>query len=130
MDWGTNDYTGGATIEQINTAYNTVFSLIQSYYPKIRILITTPIWRYWGTKADNENGDNKIYNVSTLKEIANAIEQNCKDYRISVLNAYQNMPLTYETASTYFDSGDTTHLNADGNMVYAHLLRGKLETLF
>ena len=130
MDWGTNDYTAGATIEGITTAYNAVIDLLQATYPELRILITTPIWRYWGTEEDNENGDNKVYNVSTLKEIALAIEDFMKDKRISVLNAYQNLPLSYKTALTYFDANDKTHLNTFGNKVYAYLLHGKIRSIY
>lgn len=130
MDWGTNDYTAGATIETITTAYGTVIDMLQETYPQLRILITTPIWRYWGTESDNENGDTKVYNVSTLKEIALAIESYMKDKRISVLNAYQNMPLSYNTALTYFDTDDKTHLNVVGNKVYAGLLHGKIRSIY
>ena len=130
MDWGTNDYTASETIDDITTAYGTVIDLLQETYPELRILITTPIWRYWGDPEDNENGDTKVYNVSTLKEIALAIEAFMKDKRISVLNAYQNLPLSYNTAETYFDSGDKTHLNTFGNKVYAQLLHGKIRSIY
>lgn len=130
MDWGTNDYTAGATIETITSAYNQVIDLLQETYPELRILITTPIWRYWGTESENQNGDTRIYNVSTLKEIALAIEDFMKNKRISVLNAYQNLPLSYKTANRYFDSGDTTHLNTFGNKVYAELLHGKIRSIY
>ena len=130
MNWGTNDYTAGATIEQINTAYNTVIDLLQETYPAIRILIITPIWRYFGAKIDNENGDNKIYNVSTLKQIATAIDENSKNKRIESLQMYQKMPLSYNTADLYFDANDSTHLNTSGNMVYSHILVGKLRSMY
>ena len=130
MDWGTNDYAAGATIEQITAAYNDVIDAIQEEYPTIRILIITPIWRYFGTKADNQNGDNKVFNVSTLKEIASAIDANSKEKRIESLQMYQKMPLSYNTADTYFDANDSTHLNANGNLVYAHILAGKLRSMF
>jgi len=128
MDWGTNDYTASQSIETITTAYSTVIDLLQTAYPSIRILVTTPIWRYF---SSTENGDNKTYYTGgpTLKEIATAIEQLMKDKRISVLNAYQNMPLSYATASTYYDTNDKTHLNIKGNEVYAGLLVGKIRTL-
>ena len=127
MNWGTNDYTGGRATEEICAAYGSVIDALQSAYPQLRILITTPIWRYW---SDTENSDNKIYNGDTLKQIAKAIENLAKDKRISVLNAYENMPLSYNTAATYFDENDKTHLNAKGNMLYAHLLNGKIRSLY
>lgn len=130
MDWGTNDYTSGKTIAEIETAYNTVIDLLQQYYPSVRLLIIAPIWRYFGQKSDNENGDNKVYNVSTLKEIATAIDNNAKDKRIESLQMYQNMPLSYNTADLYFDAGDKTHLNTVGNKVYSQILIGKLRSMF
>ncbi len=123
MDWGTNDYVGGHSVEEILDAYNTVIDSLQSNYPELRILITTPIWRYFD---DSENGDNKVFADATLKEIAEAIDAFAKKKRVSVLNAYENMPLNYNTASTYFDSTSGVHLNAKGNMVYAQLLDSKL----
>lgn len=137
MDWGTNDYSAGCTIEQITAAYSTVIDTLQTAFPTIRLLICTPIWRCWGDESDNDNGDNHIVAVSTLKEIALAIEQFAKDKRISVLQAYQNMPLSYKTRDTYFDaigSGNTgtsyTHLNRAGNQVYAYLIHGKLRSIY
>lgn len=136
MNWGTNDYTSGQTIEDVCAAYGVVIDSLQSTYPELRILITTPIWRYFDDAEDGSkvNGDNKVYTEdggdATLKEIAEAIEAFAKEKRISVLNAYQNMPLSYNTATTYFDANDKTHLNAKGNMVYAHLLNGKIRTMY
>ncbi|MBR7032237.1 MAG: S-layer homology domain-containing protein [Clostridia bacterium] len=130
MNWGTNDYTQGKTTEEIVDAYESVIDMLGVAFPSVRILIATPIWRYWGTADENENGDTKVYNVSTLKEIVLTIEEFAKDKRISVLNAYQEMPLSYNTASTYFDKGDGTHLNVKGNEVFAGLLIGKLRGMF
>lgn len=130
MDWGTNDYTGEKTIEEILTAYSYIIDSIQEAYPSIRILVITPIWRYFGEKGDNENSDNYIYNVSTLKEIATAIDNHAKEMRIESLQMYQKMPLSYNTADLYFDSSSTVHLNAVGNMVYAHILNGKIQSMY
>lgn len=127
MDWGTNDYTGGQTKETILSAYNDIIDTLQSAYPELKILITTPIWRYFD---DTENGDNKKYADATLKEIAEAIEAFAKEKRIHVLNAYQDMPLSYNTAVTYFDTDSGVHLNNNGNKVYAHLLNGKIRSLY
>lgn len=68
--------------------------------------------------------------ISTLKEIASAIDQFAKDKRIEVIQMYQKMPLCYNTADLYFDVNDGTHLNANGNSVYAHILCGKLRSMY
>lgn len=130
MDWGTNDYTQGKSISDIVSAYNIVIDALQEKYPSIRLLIITPIWKYFGNKTDDDNGDNHVYNVSTLKEIAQAIFDNAHDKRVETINMYQNMPLSYNTADLYFDSGSGVHLNATGNMVYAHILNGRIQTMY
>lgn len=138
MDWGTNDYTGdyagrdGESIEEITTAYNNVIDLLQATFPTIRLLIICPIWRYFGEKTDNKNGDNwsEYEGGPTLKEVASAIERFAKDKRIEVIQMYQKMPLCYNTADSYFDANDSTHLNAVGNAVYAHILCGKLRSMY
>lgn len=130
MNWGTNDYTNGKTIEQITAAYNDVIDLLQATFPGIRLLIITPVWRYFDHKTDNKNGDNYVFNVSTLKQISAAIYANAQDKRIETIQMYQNMPLSYNTADTYFDAGDGTHLNSIGNKVYAHILNGKIQSMY
>lgn len=128
MDWGTNDYTSSVLLQNILDAYQNVIETLQTTYPKLRILITTPIWRYWTNPATDS--DERIFGDSTLKQIASGIVQLMQDLRISVINSYQNMPLSLATAATYFDSGDTTHLNINGNTVYAHLLNGKIQSIY
>ena len=130
MDWGTNDYMQGKSVADIISAYNTVIDALQERYPAIRLLIITPIWRYFGNKTDNDNGDNHVYNVSTLKEIAEAIFNNAHDKRIETIQMYQNMPLSYKTADLYFDTDSGVHLNATGNMVYAHILNGRIQSMY
>jgi prefoldin subunit 5 len=127
-DWGTNDYAGGVSKADILNAYTTVINTIQQAYPHIRILVSTPIWRYW-TNPDMDS-DTKVWNDATLKEIASDIENLMKDLRISVVNSYQNIPLSLATADTYFATGSTVHLNSDGATVYAHILNGKIQSIF
>lgn len=149
LAYGTNDYTQGKTIEAIETSLGNCIDMIQSAYPTIKILVVTPTWRIFSL---TENGDNKVYNVSTLKEITEAIEIFCKNKRISVLNSYQNMPLSIATVPTYMDDitmeGDTdsqtgieipsgsgryydgVHFNEFGNKMYAHLINGKIQSLY
>ena len=128
MDWGTNDYAGGVAKTTILSAYTTVINTIQTAYPSIRILISTPIWRYW-TDPETDS-DSKVFNDATLKEIASDIETLMKNLRISVVNSYQNMPLSLATADKYFATGSTVHLNATGASVYAHILNGKIQSIY
>lgn len=147
LAYGTNDYTQGKTIEDIENALGNCIDYIQNALPKVKILVLTPTWRIFSLM---EHGDNKVYNVSTLKEITLAMEEYCKDRRISVLNSYQNMPLSYSTIPTYMIQNNTdadgqtsvevpsgsgkrysgVHFNEFGSMVYAHLINGKINSLY
>ena len=129
FNWATNDYTGGVAMADIVSAHNTIINTIQTYYPSIRIVVVSPIWRYFDTEQDNKNADNFAYNVNTLKEISNAIIDNAHDKRITVFDAYKNMPLNYKTASTYFNSGSGVHLNAVGGKLFAHYINGFINSI-
>ena len=158
LGWGTNDYTQGKTIEDISQSLSLCIDMLQTKYPAIRILVLTNTWRFWS--IDDEAGnkvykdsDSMIYNVSTGKEIAEGIEETCKNKRISVLNSYQNMPVSLANAPTYFDSVATAtgdddsqsgveipigsgkyysgvHFNKTGNEMYAHIIAGKIRSMY
>ena len=127
-NWGTNDYTSGQSLQDIEDAYTSVIGMLREAYPALRILVCTPIWRYF-TNPDTDS-DSKVYNDATLKQIAKAIENLMKDLRVTVFNAYENIPLTLDTADTYFDHNDKTHLNATGNKVYAHYINGMINNMY
>ncbi|MBR3815138.1 MAG: SGNH/GDSL hydrolase family protein [Clostridia bacterium] len=137
LAYGTNDWTAGENSEYMISHLKESIDKIQRNWPLIRILVITPIWRYFG--SGSSNGDNyKGYGEGfTLREWAQKIEQAAKEKHISVLNAYENMPLSINNAATYFDKNsstddglDHTHLNEKGNQMYAQIIYGKLCSMF
>lgn len=103
---------------------------LQKNFPQSKILVLTPIWRYgytnqvvWDGDTKNDKGDNY-----TLKEWAAAIEKKCKEKRVAVLNTYINVPLSLNNRTYYFDKNgeDGTHLNYNGNKLYASIISSKL----
>ena len=133
LAYGTNDWTNEEELEYMLEHFRQSIDKIQLNWPLLRILVITPIWRYFG--SGNKNGDNQTgYGEGyTLREWAKKIEEAAKEKHISVLNAYENMPLSINNASTYFDTNsstadglDHTHLNEKGNQVYAQIICGKL----
>ena len=129
IGYGTNDYTQGKTIEQITTALNTCVDLLQQKNPLCKILILSPIWRYFSNGTD---GDTRVYNVSTLKEISNGIVEWAENKRISVLDGYKNFELNQNTMSALCvdDDGSYVHLKPIGAERYAHLINGKIRSLY
>lgn len=149
LAWGTNDYTQGKTIEQITASLGHCIDMLQETYPLCRILVLCNTWRFFSLTSDS---DNMVYNVSTGKEIANAIEAFCTNRRISVMNGYKLMETSLKNATTYFDNvttgGDAdqqsgievpsgsgqyysgVHYNDAGNKMYAHLINGKIRSMY
>lgn len=136
LAYGTNDWARAEhTLASVKAALEGAIDTIQTNYPKVRILVITPIWRYFGGNTDGDN-ETRYGEGYTLKEWSKKIEEIAIDKRISVLNAYENLPLSRNNAATYFDTANTddgldhTHLNAEGNKMYAHIINGKLNSIF
>lgn len=148
LAYGTNDYTKGKGISDITTAYNSIIHMIRSSFPKVRILVLTPIWRlmsYDSTQAAYVDSDEKTYAAGvTLRQIADGIIANCKSQRVTVFDGYSNVEVALETVPTYFDveaggievppnSGNYysgVHLNSNGNRMYAHYVHGAIMNMF
>lgn len=136
LAYGTNDWARAEhTLASVKAALEGAIDTIQTNYPKVRILVITPIWRYFGGNTDGDT-ETRYGEGFTLKEWSKKIEEIAIDKRISVLNAYENLPLSRNNAATYFDTANTddgldhTHLNAEGNKMYAHIINGKLNSIF
>lgn len=139
LAYGTNDWTKETednSIDYVVAAIKDSIDRIQSNWPLLRILVIAPMWRYFdrGTDGDTET---RYGGGLTLKEWAKRIEEAARDKRISVLNAYENMPLSRNNATTYFDKGSSTndgldhvHINEKGNQIYAQIIYGKLCSMF
>ena len=126
LAYGHNDFTSDHTLESITSAYTSVIDALLTSYPKIRILVCTSPWRMFsGTDGDsftNENGD-------TLKDMDDAIVAMAKSKHVPVLNTLEEVPWCALTAGVYLDS-DSVHPNYEGNNVYAHVVNGKLRSMF
>ncbi len=133
LAYGSVDWSNGETAEYVITAVKESIDKIQLNFPEMRILVITPIWRYFTMGSSSGDDCTKYGEGFTLREWAKKIEEAAKEKHISVFNAYENMPLSYNNASTYFDKNssstdglDHTHLNEKGNQLYAQLICGKL----
>ena len=126
LSYGTNDFSNNKTISAIKTAYETAISAILTAYPKIRILVCTPAWRMFsGTDGDTyENSNNE-----TTGEMAEGLVEMAKSNHVAVLNMFTDLPWRALTKAYYLDS-DEVHPNTEGNKVYAHVVHGKLRSMY
>ena len=126
LAYGHNDFTGNKTISAIVAAYEQAITEILTAYPLIRILVCTSPWRsFSGEDADihqNDNGD-------TLRQMDDAIIAMAKSKHVAVLDTLSEVPWNGLTKGVYLDD-DEVHPSTLGNMVYAHVVNGKLRSMF
>ena len=137
--YGTNDYTAGKNldvgkgdknIDAFAGALRYSIERLLTNFPHIKLLICTPIWRWW----EDENGitsDTKYYNAeqNTLIDFKNKVIEVCEEYHVPYLNGYDNVGINEFTKRYYFTSPDGTHPNANGNKRYAETIIGRLEQM-
>ncbi len=126
--YGHNDITSSETLVQIQTALAGVIDDILSHYPHIRIVVITPPWRTFS--SGTVDGD--LYESTsgmTLRSLADGLISTAKTKHITSLDMLGEIPLCANTAGTYMDT-DKVHLNAVGNALYAHIVHGKLRSMY
>lgn len=126
LSYGTNDFSNNKTIAAIKSAYETVIGAILTAYPKIRILICTPAWRMFsGTDGDTYQNSNN----ETTRQMADGIVEMAESNHVESLNMFTSLPWRALTKAYYLDS-DEVHPNTEGNKVYAHVVHGKLRSMY
>ena len=119
--YGTNDFTGGVPIgaddgslstTQFKGALRHSIETILAAYPKIRIVLLTPIYRFW-----KENGtvtDSDSYESSGLKltDYVEAVIDVADEYKLPVFNLYNSLGINKINRTKFLADG--VHPNEDG----------------
>ena len=127
ISYGTNDYTAGINLDNINNSLDTStwagalrFSIesLLTTFPNLRILIGSPIWRCWLNKDKSEilyTSDERKFNGNfTLPDMVEKCKEIGKNYHIPVLDVYNNLSLNKFNYLSFFNVNDTTHPNEYG----------------
>ena len=126
LSYGTNDFNNGKTASAIASAYATAISEILTGYPRIRFLLCSPAWRMFNTTDADvyENANNE-----TLRDVVDAIVEMAKENHVEALDMLHHCPWRALTKTYYLDN-DEVHPNTEGNKVYAHVVNGKLFSMY
>ncbi|WP_050698049.1 SGNH/GDSL hydrolase family protein [Anaeromassilibacillus senegalensis] len=131
--FGTNDIHGGVSLDHADApkdvttylgAVRYSLKVLWSRYPHLRVLLLTPIYRYW----DNEqvDSDEKMFGNKHFYEYGNALLQLAKNYKTPVLNLYDTLGINKWNRRQYFSNGDGTHPNDLGRALLGEKIAGKL----
>ena len=127
-DWGTNDWTGGASIADYKTALQQIVQTILTAYPNIIFIEVTPFIRFF--ESGGEYYNSSVYDYRNdgiyLNDFAEAVfvlkEQ---PYNLQVVDCY-NIGINDYTRTGFFSNNDWTHHDARGRKRIATYLANKI----
>ena len=116
IHFGTNDFQGGVALddEEGSNNYNSIcgalrYSLVKllTAYPKLRIFVSVPVFRYW-TADDGTviySGTYTNSNGITLPQVCSALAAVAREYGIPVLDGYHAMGINPINAAGFYNDG-------------------------
>lgn len=120
--YGINDWNGNVTIDNLENAYDVTtykgalrygIEKIQSAYPKINIILLSPLYRYWSESQDystvDEDSDTKQNGGRLLTEYVEAMKDVAEEYHLPFYDNYNTAGINKKTAPSILRDG--THLN-------------------
>lgn len=130
IHYGTSDFTGNVAIDNATDDDDTstlcgalryALRKIQTAYPKIRVFISSPIYRKWdSTGAEtytNANG-------KKLREFCTALAGVADEFNCPCIDGYKALGINTANASAFLADG--THLNEHGRQAFGEYIGGCL----
>lgn len=131
--YGTNDIASDMSLDNKENAKDITTILgalrysiekILTAYPHIKILILTPIYRYWN--KENTDSDSKSFAGGTFVDLIDGILKVAEEYKIPAVDMYRTLGFNSITRSYYFPANDGTHPNNEGLQLMGGKIAGRL----
>lgn len=130
IHYGTNDFAANVTIDNASDDDDTAtlcgalrYSLrkLMTAFPKIRIFVSVPIYRKWGS-----TGAETYTNSSGKKllDFCEALAGVAAEFNLPVIDGYKALGINTINDAAF--SADGTHLNDHGRRAFGELIGGKL----
>lgn len=136
IHYGTNDFDSGNGVPIDNTSdhddYNTMCGALRysiekllSVYPKLRIYISLPVYRYWTANGSNTYAETYLNKIGkTLPEFVEALRNVAAEYNLPVIDGYYGLGINKANATTFLSDG--THHNATGRERFGRFIGANL----
>ena len=134
IHYGTNDFGGGVAIgaSSASTDHSTLcgaarYSIekLLGVYPKLRIFISLPVYRYWESGGTTTYAETYINSQNNkLYECVDALRDVAKEYNLPVIDGYYELGINKVNASTFLLDG--THHNAVGRKRFGQFMGSKI----
>lgn len=138
--YGTNDFTGGVPIEYdgeplVTSSYKGALrqsiEAIMTAYPNIRVVLVTPIYRYWSVDGSTVDSDSYALgqeNGVKLTDFVDAVVDVADEYKIPVFNLYNTLGINKINRTRFLSDG--THPSSDGIERIGEKIAARLDAEF
>lgn len=112
--YGTNDFTGGVPIgeepdslstSQYKGALRHSIETILTAYPQIRIVLITPIYRFWTENGAVTDSDSKEISGLKLTDYVEAVIAIADEYKLPVFNLYNSLGINKINRAAFLADG-------------------------
>lgn len=134
IHYGTNDFTGNIDIGADSSAedYATLCGALRysvekllTAYPKLRIFVSVPVYRFWTSNGVNTYSDTYTNNKGNkLTDFVEAIRNVAREYNLPVIDGYYGLGINKTNAETFL--GDGTHFNTIGRARFGEFIGNNL----
>ena len=146
--YGTNDWNSNYGLDNTENpldtttyigAFRYAVETLLAKFPNIKIIVITPLWRWWDTNTGMPSEihtdyiDSNDYAKGTgykLWQYGDALVEAAKWYHIPVFDLYWNCMMFKQNRFEYFNTNDGTHPKAAGLQLMAGMISEQLETRY
>ena len=146
--YGTNDWNSNYGLDNENNLLDTTTYIgafrysvekLLTAYPNIKIMVITPLWRWWDTNTGmpseihSDYIDSNDYAKGTgykLWQYGDALVSAAKLYHVPVFDLYWNCMMNKQNRFQYFNTTDGTHPKQEGRELMAELISAHLESVY
>lgn len=135
IHYGTNDFAagGGVTVdnESDHDDYNTLCGALRysiekllTAYPKLRIYISLPVFRFWDESGVVSYSDTYTRYGHTLVDFCEALRGVAAEYKLPVIDGYNGLGVNALNATVFLSDG--THHTVDGRERFGRFIGASL----
>jgi len=137
IHYGTNDFAAASSSFKVDNAsdpddYNTLCGALRysldkllGKYPKLRIYISLPVYRFWTDGGVTTYAETYTNNIGkTLPEFVEALRGVAAEYNLPVIDGYYGLGINKANAATFLSDG--THHNVTGRERFGRYIGANL----
>lgn len=130
--YGTNDFAGLISQTKFKEALRHSIETISNAYPNIKIVLCTPIYRFWMDENGEflEDSDTCVKSNQKLTDFVQWIKEVASEYDLYVIDNYNESGINSTNRAEVFPSNDSVHPNSIGRKMIAENMAKKLYEKF